>query len=52
MELESFYKDPQVPGSFGGINALHRALKGKVKTGKITNWNGYEQKIRILCINL
>ncbi|XP_035220248.1 uncharacterized protein LOC118193298 [Stegodyphus dumicola] len=30
--------DPQVPASFGGVAALHRALKGRVKTKDIQKW--------------
>lgn len=37
-KLAPFYIDPKVPGSFGGISTLHRALKGKVKTGNIRKW--------------
>jgi len=32
------YKNPEHPASFGGINALHRALKGRVKTKDIKKW--------------
>ena len=37
-DLTRMYRDPQVPGSFGGISALHRALKGRVKTKDIKHW--------------
>ena len=32
------YRDPEAPGSFGGISTLHRALKGRVKTKDIKKW--------------
>ena len=36
--LAPMYRDPQVPGSFGGISALQRVLKGRVKTKDIKQW--------------
>ncbi|GBO14861.1 hypothetical protein AVEN_240139-1 [Araneus ventricosus] len=30
MELEEAYLNPEHPGSFGGINAIHTALKGEI----------------------
>lgn len=36
--LAPMYRDPQLPGSFGGINALHRALKGRVRRKDIREW--------------
>lgn len=36
--LPQMYRDPELPASFGGINALHRALQGRVKTRDIKKW--------------
>ena len=36
--LQQLYRDPALPGSFGGINTLQRVLKGKLKTKAIKNW--------------
>lgn len=38
MGLEETYLNPEHPGSFGGVEALHRALKGQVKRGEIKRW--------------
>lgn len=37
-DLKNLYKDPALPGSFGGINSLRRATKGRVKTKDISSW--------------
>ena len=36
--LRQMYQKPDQPASFGGVNALHRALKGRVKVKKIQKW--------------
>ncbi|GIX81302.1 uncharacterized transposon-derived protein F54H12.3 [Caerostris darwini] len=38
MSLEKFYKNPKEPASFGGINALRRAVGKQVKTKDIKQW--------------
>ncbi|GBM31844.1 hypothetical protein AVEN_56939-1 [Araneus ventricosus] len=38
MELEEAYLNSEHPGSFGDINAIHRALKGRVKRREIKKW--------------
>ncbi|GIY45648.1 uncharacterized transposon-derived protein F54H12.3 [Caerostris darwini] len=38
MSLEKFYKNPEKPASFGGINALRRAVGNQVKTKDIKQW--------------
>ncbi|GIY99334.1 uncharacterized transposon-derived protein F54H12.3 [Caerostris extrusa] len=38
MCLEKFYKNPKEPASFGGINALRRAVGKQVKTKDIKQW--------------
>lgn len=37
-ELKKLYRNPKLPGSFGGVNALQRSLKGKIKTKDIKSW--------------
>ena len=32
------YQNPEQPASFGGVNALYRALKGRVKVKNIQKW--------------
>lgn len=36
--LNQTYRDPKHPGSFGGVSALQRALKGRVKGKDIQKW--------------
>jgi hypothetical protein len=36
--MEETYRDPQLPGSFGGIHAVYKTLKGRVKTKDIKQW--------------
>ena len=36
--LNQMYRKPENPASFGGVNALHRALKGRVKVKNIQKW--------------
>jgi len=36
--LTPTYRNPEHPASFGGVTALHRALKGRVKTKEIKKW--------------
>ena len=36
--LNRTYRNPDHPASFGGVNALHRALKGRVKVKNIRKW--------------
>ncbi|GIY06030.1 uncharacterized protein CDAR_24611 [Caerostris darwini] len=38
MSLEKFYKNPKEPASFGGINALRRAVGKQVKNKDIKQW--------------
>ncbi|GIX66917.1 uncharacterized transposon-derived protein F54H12.3 [Caerostris darwini] len=38
MPLEKFYKTPEKPASFGGTNALRRAVGKQVKTKDIKQW--------------
>ncbi|GIY69298.1 uncharacterized transposon-derived protein F54H12.3 [Caerostris darwini] len=38
ISLEKFYKNPKEPASFGGINALRRAVGKQVKTKDIKQW--------------
>ncbi len=36
--LNQTYRKPELPASFGGINALQRVLKGRVKGKDIKKW--------------
>ncbi|GFU46829.1 uncharacterized transposon-derived protein F54H12.3 [Trichonephila clavipes] len=40
QDLAAFYENPEVPNSFGGVEALHRSVKGKYskKDVKHTHW--------------
>ncbi|GFX72116.1 putative uncharacterized transposon-derived protein F54H12.3 [Trichonephila clavipes] len=38
MSIEPVYKNPENPASFGGVNALYRALDNRVKTKDIKQW--------------
>ncbi|GFY13349.1 uncharacterized transposon-derived protein F54H12.3 [Trichonephila clavipes] len=38
MEWKNIYRVPEHAGSFGGIDAVHRSLKGKVSRKDIKNW--------------
>ncbi|GFX24767.1 uncharacterized transposon-derived protein F54H12.3 [Trichonephila clavipes] len=38
MSIEPIYKNPENPASFGGVNALYRALDNHVKTKLIRQW--------------
>ncbi|GFY65701.1 uncharacterized transposon-derived protein F54H12.3 [Trichonephila inaurata madagascariensis] len=38
MSIEPIYKNPENPASFGGVNALYRALDNRVKTKDIKQW--------------
>lgn len=37
-ELKQLYRDPALPGSFGGVNTLKRVLKGKSNSKTIKTW--------------
>lgn len=36
--MENIYRDPGQVASFGGIDAIHRAIRGKVSKKKIKSW--------------
>ncbi|GFT13091.1 uncharacterized transposon-derived protein F54H12.3 [Trichonephila clavipes] len=38
MSIEPIYKNSENPASFGGVNALYRALDNRVKTKDIKQW--------------
>ncbi|GFY42398.1 uncharacterized protein TNIN_238661 [Trichonephila inaurata madagascariensis] len=38
QDLAAFYKNPKVPNSFGGVEALHRSLKGKYSKKDVKPW--------------
>jgi transposase InsO family protein len=37
LAMEAYYK-PKTPGSFGGVDGLHRVLKGRVSKRRIREW--------------
>ncbi|GFX75722.1 uncharacterized protein TNCV_2082331 [Trichonephila clavipes] len=38
QDLAAFYKNPEVPNSFGGVEALHRSVKGKYSKKDVKHW--------------
>ncbi|GFY46537.1 hypothetical protein TNIN_475201 [Trichonephila inaurata madagascariensis] len=38
QDLAAFYENPKVPNSFGGVEALHRSLKGKYSKKDVKHW--------------
>ncbi|GFU74645.1 uncharacterized protein TNCV_2648141 [Trichonephila clavipes] len=38
QDLVAFYKNPEVPNSFGGVEALHRSVKGKYSKRDVKHW--------------
>ncbi|GFY66003.1 uncharacterized transposon-derived protein F54H12.3 [Trichonephila inaurata madagascariensis] len=38
QDLAAFYENPEVPNSFGGVEALHRSLKGKYSKKDVKHW--------------
>uniref|UniRef100_A0A2L2YRW2 Uncharacterized protein n=1 Tax=Parasteatoda tepidariorum TaxID=114398 RepID=A0A2L2YRW2_PARTP len=40
--MESFYKDPKHPASFGGADAIHRVLKGKENANTVKKWLSFK----------
>ncbi|GFX99843.1 uncharacterized protein F54H12.2 [Trichonephila clavipes] len=38
QDLAAFYENPEVPNSFGGVEALHRSVKGKYSKKDVKHW--------------
>ncbi|GFY09577.1 uncharacterized protein TNCV_4322551 [Trichonephila clavipes] len=38
QDLAAFYENPEVPNSFGGVEALHRSIKGKYSKKDVKHW--------------
>ncbi|GFW16559.1 uncharacterized protein TNCV_2351831 [Trichonephila clavipes] len=38
QDLAAFYENPEVPNSFGGVEALHRSVKGKYSKEDVKHW--------------
>ncbi|GFV74912.1 putative uncharacterized transposon-derived protein F54H12.3 [Trichonephila clavipes] len=38
QDLAAFYEIPEVPNSFGGVEALHRSVKGKYSKKDVKHW--------------
>ncbi|GFY21892.1 uncharacterized protein TNCV_3295361 [Trichonephila clavipes] len=38
QDLAAFYENPEVPNSFGGVEALHRSVKGKYSKKGVKHW--------------
>ncbi|GFW94505.1 uncharacterized transposon-derived protein F54H12.3 [Trichonephila clavipes] len=38
QDLAAFYENPEVPNSFGGVEALHRSVKGKYSEKDVKHW--------------
>ncbi|GFX11351.1 uncharacterized protein F54H12.2 [Trichonephila clavipes] len=38
QHLAAFYENPEVPNSFGGVEALHRSVKGKYSKKDVKHW--------------
>ncbi|GFT53919.1 uncharacterized protein F54H12.2 [Trichonephila clavipes] len=38
QDLAAFYENPEVPNSFGGVEALHRSVKGKYSKKDVKQW--------------
>ncbi|GFV24539.1 uncharacterized transposon-derived protein F54H12.3 [Trichonephila clavipes] len=38
QDLAAFYENPEVPNSFGGVEALHRSVKGKYSKRDVKHW--------------
>ncbi|GFY11880.1 uncharacterized protein F54H12.2 [Trichonephila clavipes] len=38
QDLAAFYENPKVPNSFGGVEALHRSVKGKYSKKDVKHW--------------
>ncbi|GFU51759.1 hypothetical protein TNCV_1202951 [Trichonephila clavipes] len=38
QDLAAFYETPEVPNSFGGVEALHRSVKGKYSKKSVKHW--------------
>ncbi|GFX55787.1 uncharacterized transposon-derived protein F54H12.3 [Trichonephila clavipes] len=38
QDLAVFYENPEVPNSFGGVEALHRSVKGKYSKKDVKHW--------------
>ncbi|GFU34963.1 uncharacterized protein TNCV_2992511 [Trichonephila clavipes] len=38
QDLAAFYETPEVPNSFGGVEALHRSVKGKYSKKDVKHW--------------
>ncbi|GFS70055.1 uncharacterized transposon-derived protein F54H12.3 [Trichonephila clavipes] len=38
QDLAAFYENPEVPNSFGGVEALHRSVKGKSSKKDVKHW--------------
>ncbi|GFU77116.1 uncharacterized transposon-derived protein F54H12.3 [Trichonephila clavipes] len=48
MSIEPVYKNPENPASFGGVNALYRALDNRVKTKDIKQWLETKKNLTLL----
>ncbi|GFW37531.1 uncharacterized protein TNCV_861381 [Trichonephila clavipes] len=38
QDLAAFYENPEVPNSFGGVEALHRSVKGNIVKKDVKHW--------------
>ena len=38
VAMNETYQNPEVPGSFGGVDALYRASQGKIPRKQIRKW--------------
>ncbi|GFV34829.1 uncharacterized transposon-derived protein F54H12.3 [Trichonephila clavipes] len=38
QDLAAFYENPELPNSFGGVEALHRSIKGKYSKKDVKHW--------------
>ncbi|GFW00930.1 uncharacterized transposon-derived protein F54H12.3 [Trichonephila clavipes] len=38
QDLAAFYENPEVPNSFGGVETLHRSVKGKYSKKDVKHW--------------
>ncbi|GFS80871.1 uncharacterized transposon-derived protein F54H12.3 [Trichonephila clavipes] len=38
QDLAAFYENPEVPNSFGGVEALHRSVKGEYSKKAVKHW--------------
>ncbi|GFU53734.1 uncharacterized transposon-derived protein F54H12.3 [Trichonephila clavipes] len=38
QDLAAFYENPEVSNSFGGVEALHRSVKGKYSKKDVKHW--------------